>query len=261
MGSSESTGGTQSIERAVSVLRVLASANQSGGMSFMDVCQATGLTKGTTYRILRVLKKEGFVAQHGTTRLYHLGMDFLALGPLTTNRLNLRDVAKPFLERLAHETEDTLFLSVPSGMESICVDRCEGSFPIKALTLNIGDRRPLGVGAGALALLAWQPDPEVKDIIGRNARRLRKSGVLREDLLTDWVRRTRENGYAFNDGQFLGGMCAIGVPVLDRSKRPIAALSIAAISERMSSPRREVLVGLLGSSADQLSQALLARGG
>lgn len=253
--------GTQSIERALRVLRLLASTNYASGMSFQDLGDASGLNRSTLYRILGALRAEGFVERHPASGLFFLGMDFLALGSASMNRFNLRELARPHLVRIAEQTEDTVFLSIRSGSDSICVDRQEGAFPIKALTLNIGDRRPLGIGAGALALLAFLPRAEMEDLVARNARRFPANPAMAVENVMALARRSREEGYAFNDGQVLKSMCAVGVPVPGQTRRqPLAALSIAAISERMRAPRRARLVAILEEEAKALGAALVARG-
>jgi DNA-binding IclR family transcriptional regulator len=66
--------------------------------------------------------------------------------------------------RIAEATGDTVFLTQRSGLDSVCVDRQEGTFPIKTFTLEIGMRRPLGVGTGSLAILSGLSEEEVKHV-------------------------------------------------------------------------------------------------
>ncbi|MDA4183469.1 hypothetical protein NY815_07130, partial [Escherichia coli] len=70
------------------------------------------------------------------------------LGLLARPRYRLSDLCDGALHRLADVTQDTLYLSERSGMEAVCTNRALGDFPIKAMPLDIGIRRPLGVGAG-----------------------------------------------------------------------------------------------------------------
>ena len=71
--------------------------------------------------------------------------------------------ARPSLQRLAQKTGDTAFASILEGTAAICVAREVGDFPIRTLTLSVGDRRPLGVGAGSLALLASLSDDAIEN--------------------------------------------------------------------------------------------------
>jgi DNA-binding IclR family transcriptional regulator len=143
-----------------------------------------------------------------------------------------------------------------TGTEAICIDRIEGSYPIKALTLNVGDRRPLGVGAGSLALLAFLPDHEIEQIVESNMPRLAAFPNYNASLLFEMVEATRRQGHSLNDGHVLSEMFAVGVPVMGRNQRPVAALSIAAIHGRIQGERRANLVSWLSSEAQALEDRI-----
>ena len=66
------------------------------------------------------------------------------------------------------------------------------------------------------------------------------------------VTETRARGFAFNDGHIVSAMNAVGVPVLDSEGRVVAALSLAAIRERVAPPRLDDLVALLRAEAVHL---------
>jgi DNA-binding IclR family transcriptional regulator len=252
--------GTQSIERALRVIRMLASTNYSRGIGFDDLIEHTDLRKSTLHRILGLLMRERFVERDPISRMYFLGMGFLELGAASLNRVNLREIARPRLQRVAEETNDTAYLSVRSGCDAICIDRQEGAFPIKAITLNIGDRRPLGVGAGSLALLAWLPRLEIESIVARNARRFPRNPALNPKDLIALVETCLADGHSFNDGRVLRSMCAIGVPVLARDGAIVAAISVAATADRMGGTRRARLARMLQEEAHILSTMFEARG-
>jgi DNA-binding IclR family transcriptional regulator len=145
---------------------------------------------------------------------------------------------------------------VREGLAAICVARDVGAFPIRTLTLDIGDRRPLGVGAGSLALLAFLPDVEIDDIVKRNSRWLQDFQRFLPDELSVLVARTRRDGYALNEGRIIPGMNAIGVPVFNTSGEPIASLSLAAIKDRMGPERIPELVQALHAEAKNLTELL-----
>jgi DNA-binding IclR family transcriptional regulator len=255
MRTAEERNGVQSVRRALHVLRLLGQSND-GGLRFSDLGNATGLTRGTLHRLLHTMTRAGFVEQDRATRRYLVGAEFLAIGALRTNQFNLRDLARPSLVRLAKLTDDTVFLTLRSGLESVCLDRQEGGFPIKTMTLSIGGRRPLGVGAGSLAILSFLPERERRDIVSRNAARLKDYLAISPTALLEETRRARARGYAVNDGLVLRGMCAVGLPILNQQSQPIAALSVAAISERMASGRRADILKLLRAEALQIARAI-----
>ncbi len=116
-----------------------------------------------------------------------------------------------------------MLLSVRSGVEAVCVEREIGSYPIRANYLDIGSRRPLGVGAGAMALLAWLPDREVDAILGIVVQRLGPYPRLSQAEIRSRVSESRARGYVVLLDQVVDTMGAIGVPVRDEAGRTVAA--------------------------------------
>jgi DNA-binding IclR family transcriptional regulator len=243
--------GVQSIERAASVLWALARADpQNSRLS--DVAEATGLGKGTVHRLLRTLVGIGFARQDPGSKGYGLGLGLFALGRTAEQRLDIFHLARPALLRLAAKTGDTVFLSVRDRLESVCIDRREGDFPIKTLTLDVGARRPLGVGAGSLALLAFLSDDQAQAIIDSLGSMLDAYPEFNPAMLHGLVAESRRQGYAFNQGRVVVGMSAVGVPVRGPEGDVVASLSVAAISERMGDDRRREIVEALQEEADRL---------
>jgi DNA-binding IclR family transcriptional regulator len=245
----------QGIERVTTILKALAERARTGAR-LTDIALATGLSKSTVHRFIGTLTAEGLVETDSKTGLLYLGFEICVLGAAAANRFGLVDLSRDALTDLERQTQDTLYLSVRADNDAICIDRLVGSYPIKVLTLDIGDRRPLGVGAGSLALLAALADGEIETILKANDGRLADYPAFAPEALRKMVAQTREQGYAFNDGRIIPGMCALAVPVLDRLGRPLAALTVAATTDRMQGKRRAILAMWMTEAAASLSQRL-----
>lgn len=236
--------GTQTIQRASQLVRLIASRSRTG-MRLAEIVQHCHLERPTAHRILKCLVDEGFLMLDAGTRHYFLGPLIFELGLASSPQFNLVDLCRPSLQRIAEQAGDTVFLSVRSGHDSVCIDRKEGSFPIKALTLEVGARRPLGVGAGGLALLMLLSDDAADEIVRANATRLGSHHKLTVPALQKMLKRSRQLGYALNDTHVVAGATTLGLPIVNRYGNPFAALSIAAISSRMTPPRQAELVAML----------------
>ncbi len=250
--------GTQTIQRASLLVRLVASRSRTG-MRLAEVVQHSKLERPTAHRILKCLVQEGFLMQSGDSHEYFLGPLIFELGLAASPQFNLSDICRPSLERIAAKSGDTVFLSVRSGYDSVCIDRKEGAFPIKALTLEVGTRRPLGVGAGGLALLLRLPDEAVDEIVRANAKRLAAYHKLTVPLLHKTLDRSRELGFALNDSHIFAGATTIGLPIVNRYGHPFAALSMAAISSRMVPPRQTELVAVLREEIAVIERAMQER--
>lgn len=248
------SGQHQNIQRATLVLTVLAETGTQGAR-LVDVVRRTGLSKTAAHRCLAGLTLHGLAAFDEDNARFYLGDQIFAWSFAARGRYELAARAAPYVERLADQTEDTVYFMVRRGDEAVCFARGEGRFPIKTLTLNVGERRPLGTNTGSLAILAFLSDAEIGAIVASKAG-ARRSAAFSGPALQAMVADARTRGYSWIDGQVMPGMSGAGVPVRDTSGTPVAALSVAAISPRLASPRREEIVASLVNEARRMEQEL-----
>ena len=240
--------------------RILRSLTEPRVNRLSEIAAQAGLNKVTTLRILEVLSREGFVRRDDKTKTYSLGNEVFILAAALRDRDDLRARARPSLVRLAAMSEDSVLLSVRSGgTEAVCVDREIGPFPIRANYLDIGSRRPLGIGAGAMALLAWQSEAEIEAILQLVEPRLAQYPKISMTWLKNEMARSRERGYTLILNVLVDRMGAVGVPIFGADGRPVAAISIAALSDRLSS-RIEQLVDMLKREAEIVSAGARGEG-
>lgn len=248
------SGSRSSTERIATILRLL-SAGDDRGSTLAELCEATDLKKTTAHRILGALVDSGLLFQDVVTRNYRLGFAATTMARSAFEQ-DVAGVARMSLARLAKASGDTAFASVIEGPAAICVAREVGEFPIRTLTLSVGDRRPLGVSAGSLALLAQLPDHVIDKTMQRNQAWLRDFQGFEPSALQRLIEATRKNGYALNEGGIVPGMNAVGVAVTDQNGAPLAALSLAAIRDRMAAGRIAELVPLLRQEASVVADML-----
>lgn len=230
-----------SVQKACRVLRALSDRRN---VRLTDIAAAAGLGKATTLRLLERLRREGFIVRNLQSKAYGLGPEVFVLSAALQARHDPRPLVRPSLIRLAAAYDDTAILSVPSGWESICVDLQLGNYPIRANYLDVGSRRPLGVGAGSLALLAWMPDAEIEAVLALVARRLERYPRITPRLLEKHIVQSRKQGYALLLDVVVDRMGGIAMPIRTAEGAPIGAISIAALSERIRS-REETLAAAL----------------
>ncbi len=199
------------------------------------------------------------VERHPVTRKYFLGPLLYELGLLARPRVQLAERCESALAELAEHTQDTVYLSERRGLEAVCSARALGDYPIKALTLDVGIRRPLGVGAGGLAILCALPPAQADEIIEANAERYAKLSALNADRVREAARLGRTRGFAFLDSAVFPGTAAVGVAL--PTSEPFAAISVAAISARLDESRRVEVAAALQRQALRLSQLLVDVGG
>ncbi len=251
----ESGSVTQSLDRALALLDIVVEHARQG-ITLGAVAQAADLKKPTAHRLLAGLRNAGLIDYDAHTRLFSPSFKLYQMGQAAGTRFDVLRLAAPSLDRLAQATSDTVHLSVRNGNASICIARRIGSFPIKTLTLEVGDARPLGLGAGSLALLAALPDATVAETIAHNREALEKHPHYVPERLLLQVEATRRQGYALNDGLMLPEMAGLGVVIREPRGSVCGALSVAAIRSRLQPPRREEVLALLSEEVGRIEAAL-----
>lgn len=253
-----SAGGTQALERALRLMRDIAS---SGGLGrrLIDLQRSTGLTKPTVHRIVRTLVRHDFVTHDRSTRRYFLGAEISILSVSAPDDLShLRELARDDMRQLAQATGDTAYLMVRSGNDIVCLAREMGPYPIKALTGEIGTRRPLGVGAAGVALLAGLPPEEMEAVLKANRKRMRGFPNASERAIRAAVRNAQATGYALSGGMVHRTVRGIGVAVRGRRREVVAGLSIGAIRERMTRAHTGEVMAALARARSAIERKLRA---
>ena len=243
-----------SLQRGLAILRALA-ATDGRGARLTDLAAATGLTQATLHRLLRTLVNDG-LAEQTEGRLYRLSVEFFALAAQAGNPESLRDIVRPSLLRLSSSLNDTIFLFVRSGYDALCLDRCEGPFPIRSFTNDVGGRVALGVGQAAMVLLAYLPEAERDEVIRFNVPRLRDLGVYDEVYLRAEIDRVRAQGYCSRETGVIPGMTGAAVPVFDRNGRVVAAISVGTLLDRLREDRLPTVVKLLKAEAESIGRRI-----
>jgi DNA-binding IclR family transcriptional regulator len=242
------------VERVVATLRLVATA-PAGGLRSAEVSRALDLRKATTSRLLASLEATG-VLYRDAGRRWHVTEAFRASFGLPLASARLRQAARPALGALSDSLCDTTFLSVRAGLDSLCLERHVGSYPLQALSLSVGSRRPLGIGAGSMALLAWLPEAERQESIAAQAGRLAHYPQIDLATLSARAEEARARGHVVLRDFVVRGMTGIARPVRDGAGLVIGALSVAALTERLSGPREAMAIAALDAAVAQTERHL-----
>jgi DNA-binding IclR family transcriptional regulator len=251
-----STGGSQTVDRALALVQLVA-AQAGQGLRLSELASASGLDRATTYRLLVSLTNRGFLDQDSATKRYRLGLEFFALAATASNQIDLGAVARDVLQDLAQKSGDTAMFCVRSGQSLFCVDVEFGDFPVKAVPMDIGSHRPLGAGSASLAILSAMQDYEVEAVLKRSAARLAEFPNQDPKTIRQAVTECRARGYALAPEDPAGRIMGLSVAITSRTGRPLGALTLAGIPERLAPDRITELGAILASGESTLTDTML----
>ncbi|MBR0699152.1 IclR family transcriptional regulator [Bradyrhizobium diazoefficiens] len=253
-GALEPRQGAQAIRRALAVLRILA-AGREDGVPLAEVIRATGLTRPTVHRIVHVLIEEGIVERHERSGRYAIGNQVPELALARPRPSPLLVAANPSLRRASAEIGDTLFLTVRTGNDTLCVDRRIGIYPIQVLSIEVGARRPLGVSSAGVAILAAMPAQEARKIVAANDKRFEAYRTDTATVLGE-ITAARRLGYGMREIGLVQGTKSISTWIKTPDGRPAAAMTVSAVRTRLGPRREQEVVEILLREAKIIEQAI-----
>jgi len=233
------------IESVDNALRLLLMFRDRGEIRLSEAREALGVAQSTAHRLMAMLAYHDFVRQDPVSRAYRAGPALIDVGLSVVRGMDIRAVARPYLESLMARVGETVHLATLEGPGVRFLDAVESEHALRVAgrTGRVLPAHATSVGKAMLALL---PDEELDRIYpadplaAQTSRTITTKAALRAELA-----RVRKRGHAANAGESEDGVSSVGVAILNPGGRPIAAVSVAAPVSRMSpSVARQVAVPL-----------------
>lgn len=161
-------------------------------------------------------------------------------------QMNWRDV----VERIARETRFTTYLMARSDKDAVCLLCAQGSTVLRAMPVEVGQRLPLGIGAGSLAILATLDDDEVRRIVTTHEsafERFPNSKAKPQGILKR-VDLTRQRGFSVSSGTVAPGVIGVGVAILPNYELTQLALSVSAVASSIDTQEAKKIAAVISSA-------------
>jgi DNA-binding IclR family transcriptional regulator len=194
------------------------------------LAERAGLPKATAHRLLAELVAWGGLERTG--RGYRLGMSLFVLGQRVPRHRELREAALPYLEDLYETTHENVHLAVPSGTDTLFLEKVSGrrSTPIVS---RVGGRLPAHCTATGKVFLAFGVPDGLRTVCEAGLTRLTPRSIVMPGLLREELHRVIQQGYGINREEAEIGVSAVAAPVFDHCRRVIAAISITGWAQRL----------------------------
>ncbi|MEO0905745.1 MAG: IclR family transcriptional regulator [Pseudomonadota bacterium] len=212
-----------------------------------------GLPKPTIHRLFATAEAEGFLQRDIDGRSYSPGrrMRLMSINTLSSERL--RTVRLAVLKSLAVKVGETCNLAIPEREGMFYLDRVETHWPLR-IQLPVGTQVPFHCTAsGKMYLSTLRPDYLDRFLKNHTLDRQTDKTITSAAALQDELVKTRERGYSTDNEEFMAGMTAIAVPILDNRGRLLSTLSIHAPEQRRDLPDLVEYLEPLRAAADELA--------
>jgi DNA-binding IclR family transcriptional regulator len=243
----------QSVDRAVTVLEILAREGEAG---VTDIANEIGVHKSTAFRLVAALEARDLVEQNDERGKYRLGVGILRLAGATTARLDLIQESRPVCRLLAADTGETINIAVLSDGAALYLDQVAGS---SALQLHnwVGQRVPVHASSNGKVLLAFRrEDQRLSELLSTPLRRFTEHTLTSVRALEQELTVVRQRGYAVAVDELEVGLTAVSAPVLNAAGECVASLSASGPGFRLMGTHRDRVTTAVRHAAGDVSRRL-----
>ncbi|GAB3212401.1 IclR family transcriptional regulator [Marinactinospora thermotolerans] len=241
----------QSVDRAVTVLEILARYGQAG---VTEIAGELGVHKSTAFRLVGALERRGLVEQPGSRGKYRLGIGVVRLAGAMTTGLVLVRHSRPVCEVLAAELEATVDVAVPGDGGVVNVDRVTPA-PGEDGARQVGRAGPLHASSTGKVLLAHMRHSERGRVLRGSLEQVTPETVTVPEQLRAQLDEVLERGYATEVGERQAGLNAVAAPIRAADGQVVAAVGVTAPSTRMPTGR----LGEIGAEVVAAARKISAR--
>ncbi len=225
------------------------------GLSLTGLSRSLELPKTSLFNLLRALERERYVVN--VQGSYRLGMAAIRLGSMISGGVPLRRKIGALLPAIAARCGETALLAVPTEdrQEVLYVDIADGPEAIRFAAV-VGTRRPLYCTAAGRVALAFSDDAFVQHYLATTRRKAWTPHTTTDKAaLRRLVGEIRRTGVVETRDQMVMGLWGFGAPVFDAGRTLVAAVMIAAPTDR-GRQKRQQLVAAVRASGEEMSRVL-----
>jgi len=251
--SSSKSSRLSSVAAAVRVLKCFSEVEPEIGIS--SLAKRLSLAKSTVHRLAVTLTSEGLLEQSPETGRYRLGINLFVMGALVRRRLDVSNMAQPFLNVLREQTGETIHLAVMNETNVLYLYNLESRQAIR-MKSYIGTIKPAFCTCEGRAIVAFG-DPELMNKVLSAPLVARTPGTQTDPAqLMKMLTEIRNHGYAIDDEESEQGMRGISAPLRDITGQVVAAIGIGGPSQRLTLKKLRGLAPVLLSTAEAISTQL-----
>lgn len=249
----------QSLERAIRILLMFGTRNNE--MGIVELSNSLGIHRSTVSRILKVLVAYEFLEQNPQTKRFSLGQANIRLASSLKQSLktNLVQIAKPYADDLRNRSEETTIIETLAGHNWVMAYVADGPGRIR-LVAEIGERMPIHVASGGKAFLAFSSSELRARLLEGKLERLTENTITDRKKLDRHFEAIKQQGFAFDKGEYDESIYAIGAPIFDYQNKPVASIAIAGPPQRVDGARDSLIVSALKNTAEKISKRLGSKG-
>lgn len=251
------TKNNRTVKSADRVLYILDELSKNtNGLTFTEMNEKLEFPKSSLNQLLSTLSDSNMIKYNSQTNKYSFGSRLWELAMTYTNNLQIDEVARPYLEKLRDEYNETVQMGILEGKDIVYIEKLNSTNPIQ-LTSQIGSRLPAYATGLGKAILAGTSKEQVINVYPDFKFEIYTDHtIINRDNLLEELEEIRRSGFSKDLGEYSEGIMCMAVPILGFGNKPVAAISFSLLGNQNIKNKENILVDGLKKCSKEISKAL-----
>ncbi len=236
-----------SIKKAFEIISLISRAKEPMGVS--QIAKELGYSKGTVFGILKTLEDLGVLVQDQGNKTYGLGITLVELGRSAYNRMEIRAISRPFMERLMEQTGGTVFLGVLNNRHVTILEVVESNRAMK-ITSPKGVSIPLFAAAVGKVMLSFFDQRTCEGLLKEGLPRYTHKTITDTEAFLKEVSKAKELGYAKDEEEYMPGVWAVAAPIRNWKKVPASIWVVGFLNDLAHGSLEEIISATKAAARD-----------
>jgi IclR family KDG regulon transcriptional repressor len=241
------------VKKAFIILNAI--SKSSRGMKLGEIASKLGISKSTVHGIAAALEDQGAIIRDSASKKYTIGITLIELGKAAYEKIDFKDIARPFLEELMEQCQESVFLGVRNGNNTTVIDIVESRKDFK-ITSPIGTALPLLAGATGKIFLSLMEPEELQQYLHANPLvRYTPNTIIDTDQYAKELENVRKGGIAFDDEEYISGVRAVVAPIKQYGPY-VPALWVVGFKASMSDKKIQTIIEQTKITAQRINEKI-----
>lgn len=241
------------VKKAFEILGAI--SKNSRGLRISEISTLLDISKSTVHGITTALEEIGAITRDSLSKRYIVGVTLLELGKAAYERIDFKNIARPIMEELMEQCQESVFLGIRNGENVTVIDIVESRKDFK-ITSPVGTSMPLQAGAVGKLFLSHMDPRDLRKYLHENPLvRYTSKTTIDSDLYTEELEEVRKKGYALDDEEYISGVRAVAASV-KRYGAYLPAIWVVGFKASMSDKKLDPIIEQTKAAADKITKKL-----
>jgi IclR family KDG regulon transcriptional repressor len=241
------------VKKAFIILDAISKSTQ--GLRISELSAHLDISKSTVHGITAALEDVGALVRDSVSKRYTIGLALMALGKAAYERIDFKNIARPIMEDLMEQCQESVFLGVRSGDSVTVIDIVESRKDFK-ISSPIGTSLPLMAGAvGKLFLSRLDARDLEKQLHANPLVKYTANTITDNDLYGRELEKVRQTGVALDDEEYITGVRAVAAPIKKYGGH-IPAIWVVGFKASMSDKKIKNIIRQALTAAEEINKKL-----